>query len=53
MPNRKTVENWGFSNLGLERDQYGEVNLIYCKTCHEYYSSNNEVASFLNLTKPK
>ena len=54
MPNRKTVENWAFNNLGLECDEYGEVmNLIYCKTCHEYYSSNNEVASFSNLTKPK
>ena len=54
MPNRKTVENWAFNNLGVECDEYGEVmNLIYCKTCHEYYSSNNEVASFSNLTKPK
>ena len=54
MPNRKTAENWAFNNLGLECDEYGEVmNLIYCKTSHEYYSSNNEVASFSNLTKPK
>ena len=32
-------------------DEYGEVNLIYCKTCSEYYSSNNEVASSSNLIK--
>ena len=48
MPNRKTVENWEFNNLGLECDEYGEVNLIYCKTCHEYYSSNKEIASSWN-----
>ena len=51
MPNRKTVENWGFNNLGLECGEYGEVNLTYCKTCCEYYSSNNEVALSSNLIK--
>ena len=49
--NRKTVENWGFNNLGLECDEYVKVNLIYCKTCHEYYSSNNEVVLSSNLIK--
>ena len=51
MPNRKTVENWGFNNFGLECDGSGEVNLIYYKACREYYSSNNEVASSSNLIK--
>ena len=51
MPNRKTVENWEFNNLGLECDEYGEVNLIYCKTCHKYCSSNNEIASSWNSIK--
>ena len=45
MQNRKTVKNWGFSNLGLECDEYGKVNLIYCKTCHEYSSSSNLIKS--------
>ena len=48
MPNRKTVENWGFNKLGLECNEYGEVN---CETCLEYYSSNNEVASSSDLIK--
>ena len=39
MPNRKTVGDWGFNNLGLECDEYGKVNLIYCKTCEYYYYS--------------
>ena len=51
MQNRKTVEKWSFNNLGLEYDEYGKVNFIYCKTCHEYYFSNNEVASSSNLIK--
>ena len=51
MPNRKTVENWGFNSLGLECDEYGKVNLIYCKACQKYSSSNNEVALPSNLIK--
>ena len=39
MSNRKTAENWGFNNLGLECDEYSKVNLIYCKTCEYYYYS--------------
>ena len=51
MPNRKTVENWDFNSLGLECDEYGKVNLIYCKACRKYSSSNNEVALPSNLIK--
>ena len=51
MPKRKTVEIWDFNKLGSECDEYGKVNLIYCKTCHKYSSSNNEVASSSNLIK--
>ena len=36
MPNRKTVESWGFNNLGYECNEFGEVTVIFCKTCHEY-----------------
>ena len=51
MPNRKTVENESFNNLGLQCDEYGKVSLIYRKTCRQYSSSNNEVASSSNLIK--
>ena len=49
MSNRKATENWGFNNLGLEFNEYGEINMICCRTCCEYYSSNNEVAQSSNL----
>ena len=41
----------GFNNLGLDCDEYGKVYLIYCKTGHEYYPSNNKVALSSNLIK--
>lgn len=50
MPNRKKVESWGFNNLGLECNEYGEVSLIFCKTCREYYSSN-EISSSSTFIK--
>ena len=42
MVRKKTVENWGFQCLGYELDSEGEVSLIFCKTCREFYSSENE-----------
>ena len=39
MPNRKTVESWGFNNLGYECNEFGEVTVIFCRTCGEYYST--------------
>lgn len=51
MPNTKTIENWGFNNIVLECDEYDEVNLIYRKPCHKYYSPNNEVPFPSNLIK--
>ena len=51
MPNTKTVENWGFNNLGLECDEYDEANLTHHKPCHKYYSPNNEVPLPSNLIK--
>ena len=40
MPNRKTVESWSFNNLGCECNEFGEVTVILCRTCLEYYSTN-------------
>ena len=40
MPNTKTVESWDFNNLGYECSEFGEVTVIFCRTCHEYYSTN-------------
>ena len=34
--NRKTVESWGFDNLGFECNEFGEVIVVFCKTCREY-----------------
>ena len=36
---KKTVDRWGYNNLGYEVDEDGDVTLIYCKTCRDYYSS--------------
>ena len=36
MRNRKTIESWGFDNLGYECNEFGEVTVIFCKTCQEY-----------------
>ena len=51
MPNRKTVESWGFNNLGYECNEYGEVTVIFCRTCREYYSTNAISSSSSTLIK--
>ena len=51
MVKRKTVERWGFSCLGYEIDESGEVIKIFCKSCREFYSlekEQNELASKCN-----
>ena len=48
MVKQKTVEGWGFSSLGYETDESGEVTKIFCKTCQEFYSvdeGQNELAA--------
>ena len=40
MPNRKTIGSWSFNNLGYESNEFGEVTVIFYKTCREYYSTN-------------
>ena len=39
MPNGKTVESWGFNDLGYECNEFGEVTVMFCRTCREYYST--------------
>ena len=51
MPNRKTVESWGFHNLGYECNEFGEITVIFCEICHEYYSTNVISSSSPTLIK--
>ena len=51
MPNRKTVESWGFNNLGYESNEFGEFTVIFCKTYCEYYSTNAISSSSSTLIK--
>lgn len=48
MVQRKTVESWGFSSLGFEINEFGEVVKIFCKTCREFYSSEKEKNTMLS-----
>ena len=34
----KTVLGWSFSCVGMECSDDGSVSLIYCKTCHQFYT---------------
>ena len=51
MANRKTVESWGFNNLGYECNEFGEVTVIFCRACCEYYSTNAISSSSSYLIK--
>ena len=51
MPNGKTVENWGFNNLGYECNEFGEVTVMFCRTCREYYSTKAISSSSSTLIK--
>ena len=51
MPHRKTIGSWGFNNLGCESNEFGEVTLIFCKRCCEYYSTNATSSSSSTLIK--
>ena len=53
MPNRKTVESWSFNNLGYESNEFGEVTVIFCKTCRKYYSTNTISSLLSTLIKLK
>lgn len=49
MPNKKKVKSWGFSSLGFDCGEEGEVTKIWCKTCREFYSdSKNKTNANLN-----
>ena len=51
MVKRTTVENWGFSCLGMEIDDSGEVVRIFCKTCREFFSQEKEKNAMLSKVK--
>ena len=51
MANRKTIESWGFNNLGYECNELGEVTVIFCRACCEYYSTNAISSSSSYLIK--
>ena len=53
MPTKKTVEKWEFKALGYKCNEEGEVTLIFCKTCREYYSGQrkHEVVGSSGFTK--
>ena len=42
MPSKKTVDNCGFSCLGYDIGNNGEVTLIWCKTCREFFHSESK-----------
>ena len=44
MPSKKTVDNWGFPCLGYNIGDNGEVTLIWCKTCREFFHYENKNA---------
>ena len=44
MPSKKTVDNWGFLCLGYNIGDNGEVTLIWCKTCREFFHYENKNA---------
>ena len=43
MVKQTTVENWGFSCLGMEIDNAVEVVKIFCKTCREFFCQENHL----------
>ena len=51
MVKRTTVENWGFSCLGMEIDDSGKVVKIFCKTCREFFSQEKEKNAMLSKVK--
>ena len=51
IPNRKTVESWGFNNLGCECNEFDEVTVIFRQKCREYYSTNAISSSSSTLIK--
>ena len=51
MVKRTTVENWGFTCLGMEIDDSGKVVKIFCKTCREFFSQEKEKNAKLSKVK--
>lgn len=42
MPKKKTVDAWGISCADYECDSEGNVTLLWCKICREFYESQGE-----------
>ena len=42
MVRQKTVDSWSFKSLGYELNQDGEVSIIFCKTCREFYTDEEQ-----------
>lgn len=49
MPKKTTVDSWGIPCVGYECDSTGNVTLLWCKICREFYLSQGENA--LNLKR--
>ena len=43
MPNcsKKTIDLWNFSCVAYELDSDGNVSLLWCKICREFYDEQN------------
>ena len=45
MPMKKTVDGWNFSCVGYELDCEGNVTMIWCKICREFYEEMKNKAT--------
>ena len=50
---RKTVEGWGYSSLGFKLNEEGDVWLMFCKPCKEFYSSESQQKELSSKYKGK
>ena len=45
MPSKKTVDSWNFSCAAYELDTDGNVSLLWCKICREFYEEQKNKGS--------
>ena len=53
MVQRKTVEGWGYNSPGFELNEEGDVSLMFCKPCKEFYSSESQQKELSSKYKGK